>query len=113
MGEPAPRNTTGWAAGAADVSLTKLMVEVVNPAANTLWNSDGKDTLSDRDWDEIKEAIQSLSTAAGMLAVRGDRRSDQARAGEEVHRDVREGARAGETGEAQGEGAGEDDSHHG
>ena len=56
---------------AAPTMLAGFMVEVVNPAANTLWSARGKDTLSDKDWDDIKQAVATLSTASATVRVAG------------------------------------------
>jgi len=54
----------------AQVSFVMLMVDDINPAANTLWNASIKDTLSEQDWDQIKQAVGRL-TAASMVVSAG------------------------------------------
>ena len=54
----------------AQMSFVMLMVDDINPAANTLWNASIKDTLSEQDWDQIKQAVGRL-TAASMVVSAG------------------------------------------
>jgi len=62
---------------AAPPMLAGLMVEVVNPAANTLWSIRGKTTLSDKDWDDIKQAAAALSKASATLSAGGSTTGDR------------------------------------
>jgi hypothetical protein len=69
-----------YAAETASMPLARLMVEVINPAANTLWDTGSKDTLSNRDWDNINRAIAVLSAASVTVATGGALVSEQAAA---------------------------------
>jgi cytochrome c556 len=62
---------------AAPPMLAGFMVEVVNPAANTLWSSRGKTMLSDKDWDDIKQAAAALSKASTTLSAGGSTANDR------------------------------------
>lgn len=69
-----------YAAEIASMPLARLMVEVINPAANTLWATRSKDALSNRDWDNIKRAVGVLSAASVTVASGGALASEQAAA---------------------------------
>jgi hypothetical protein len=62
---------------AAPATLAGLMVEVVNPAANTLWSARGKDNLSDKDWDDIKQAAATLRTVTATISAGGSMPNDR------------------------------------
>lgn len=57
-----------WNANSASMPITALMVDVVNPAANILWSSRDKDTLSDNDWSEITRALATLGAAGATIS---------------------------------------------
>jgi len=59
-----------YAAETPSMPLARFMVEVINPAANTLWDAGSKDALSNRDWDNINRAVSAL-TAASVTVARG------------------------------------------
>jgi hypothetical protein len=68
------------AAEIASMPLARLMVEVINPAANTLWGTGSKDVLSNRDWDNINRAVGVLSATSVTVAGGGALTSEQAAA---------------------------------
>jgi hypothetical protein len=76
-----------WSAGAAPATIAAFMVEVINPAANSLWNAGVKNTLSDEEWAEIKRAVATLSTAAVTVAEGGSMPDERERAKSAVWRE--------------------------
>jgi hypothetical protein len=56
---------------AAPATIGALMVRVINPAANSLWNVRAKNSLSDMNWDEIKQTLATLSAAAVTVTEGG------------------------------------------
>jgi hypothetical protein len=56
----------------AQASFVMLMVEVINPAANTLWNASVQSTLSEQDWDQIEQAVRTLTRASMVVSAGGD-----------------------------------------
>ena len=63
---------------AESTSLARLMVEVINPAANTIWDAGPKDALSNNDWDKIKGAVAVLSATSAALSTGGSIPHEQA-----------------------------------
>jgi hypothetical protein len=66
------------AAEIASLPLARLMVEVINPAANTLWEAGPKAALSNQDWDSIKRAVDTLSQTSPTVGVGGVLPTEQA-----------------------------------
>ena len=60
-----------YAAGTASMPLSRLMVEVINPAANTVLDAGSKGALSIQDWNSINRAVAVLSAASGAVARGG------------------------------------------
>jgi hypothetical protein len=67
-------------ANAAPAPLARLMVEEINPAANILWSAGVKDTLSEKDWGDIRQAVAKLSTASVTIAEGGTMPGERDRA---------------------------------
>ena len=65
------------AMAASPAMFAGFMVEVVNPAANTLWSARGKNMLSDKDWDDIKQAAAALSKASATVSAGGSTPNDR------------------------------------
>ena len=57
-----------------------LMVNIIGPAANTLWQTAGGSMLSDQDWDRAKEMAQRLMESAALLRSGGTSVEDIERA---------------------------------
>ncbi len=55
------------------VSLTTsaLMLDVVAPAPNVIWEKSYAPDLTDADWDEVKKAASQLLTAASLVSLGG------------------------------------------
>jgi hypothetical protein len=69
---------TAYAAESESLPLSRLMVEVINPAANTLWEAGSKQALSNQDWDNINRAVAALSATTGTVDRGGASASEQA-----------------------------------
>lgn len=73
----------GWSAGLAQTpsnqspnegvyaDIHTFMVEAINPAANTVWDSGYADKLSEQDWERVKEAAAKLAETAPIIALGG------------------------------------------
>ena len=57
-----------------------LMVNMVGPPATSLWETVGRQTLTDQDWQRMKEAMARLSESASAVAAGGTSASEAERA---------------------------------
>ena len=74
---------TAWSAGEARAPATYmyiLMVDMIGPAANSLWAAAATPTLSDQDWARVKQITARLTESAGSVSFGGTTAGDIARA---------------------------------
>jgi cytochrome c556 len=57
-----------------------LMVNMVGPPATSLWEIVGAQSLSDQDWQRMKQAVARLSESASAVAVGGTSAGEAERA---------------------------------
>jgi hypothetical protein len=74
---------TAWSAGEARAPATYmyiLMVDMIGPAANSLWAAAATPTLSNQDWARVKEMTARLTESAESVSFGGTTAGDIARA---------------------------------
>ena len=64
---------TAWSARAQGPAtyMRALMLNLIGPAANVLWETVGARTLSDSDWARMKDAVARLSESATAVSAGG------------------------------------------
>lgn len=53
------------------LTTSALMLDVVAPATNPIWEKSYAPDLTDADWDEVKKAASQLLTAASLVSLGG------------------------------------------
>lgn len=74
---PAPASETPPAAYAPVVTLNEIMVYVVDPHANELWDAAVKPPTTDAEWKDLNHAAVVLATAGNLTKAGGNGPKDQ------------------------------------
>jgi hypothetical protein len=53
------------------ITTSALMLDVVSPTTNPIWDKSYAPELTDADWDEVKKAASQLLTAATLVSLGG------------------------------------------
>jgi len=65
---------------AAPANMVALMMEVVGPAVQPIWDGSYADKLTDQDWERIKKAAADLAASEQTIAVGGPAPAERQRA---------------------------------
>jgi cytochrome c556 len=64
----------------ASLSMSAFMINVVNPAANSVWNGGRAEKLTDEDWNSIRRAAAQLTGSIATISVGGPVAAERGRA---------------------------------
>ena len=68
----------------ASLSMSAFMINVVNPAANSVWNGGRAEKLTDEDWISIKRAAAQLTGSIATISLGGPIAAERGRANSPV-----------------------------
>jgi cytochrome c556 len=68
----------------ANLSMSAFMINVVNPAANSVWSGGRAEKLTDEDWISIKQAAAQLTGSIATISLGGPIAAERGRANSPV-----------------------------